>query len=266
MIFNILDNYAYPEVMKRISNGKLSHEFKLYNFQLVMFADQTKNQVFLNDEVRFITNIQFRNDVKYRQNEGVKQGDIAKVLGLYSESRNDPNSAHIILFKCNDMWYCSFDLIYDRKRVENRFELAKSFLNASTYCLKSKLFGVFVDTLYSATELAIQSILLLHHHPVFSLNQTHDDTRELFSDHARLGNIDTKFADHYIKLDELRKQGRYLNGTHGKAFSMKDSIAQSLLKTTNELLEVVQKLLKLIDLSKKPPEGHYIAVGRIKQQ
>jgi hypothetical protein len=266
MIFNILDNYAYPEVMRRTKDGKLYDDFRLHNVHLVMFADETKNHILLNDEARFITNIEFRHGVKYRPNERVRQGDIIKVLGLYSESRNDPNSAHIILFKCNDIWYCSYDLIYDRKRVKARLELAKTFIKAATYCLESKLSGAFVDTLYSATELAIQSILLLHHNPKFSLNQTHDETRELFSNHTRLGNVDTKYSNHYIKLDELRKQGRYLNGTHGRAFSIKNSKATILLLTTKGLLTHVERLITLIDLSKKPPDGHYISVGRIKQQ
>jgi hypothetical protein len=264
MIFDILDNYAYPEVMQRISSGKAPDDFRLQNVHLIMLADMSCNQILLNDEVRFITNIEFKDGVKYKENEGVEQGDINKVLGLYPTAKNDPNSAHVILFKCNGMWYCSFDLIYDRKRVETRFKLAKSFLNTASKCLQSNEPGVFADTLYSATELAIQSILLLHHNPRFSLNQTHDETRELFSNHARLGNIDGKYSRHYIKLDQLRKQGRYLNGTHGKAFSIKDSKARSLLQITDELVTRVAKLLDFIDLTKKPPDGHYIAVGKIK--
>lgn len=169
------------------------------------------------------------------------------------------------MLKVLGVWYCSYDLIYDRKRVSARFNLAKCFLKGATYCLETGLWGPFVDTLYSGTELAIQSIFLLHHNPKFSLNQTHEETRKLFTNDASLGNIDTKYSDHYIKLDELRKKGRYLNGMHGKEFSIKDSEARELLKTSNELLSYVEDLLKSIDLSKKPTVGEYIAVGRIRK-
>lgn len=80
---------------------------------------------------------------------------------------------------------------------KSRFELAKQFLKVARYCLEQKVWGAYVDNLHSASELAIQSILLLHHNPKFSLKQTHPDTHTLFSEHAKLGNIDIKFSDHY---------------------------------------------------------------------
>jgi hypothetical protein len=62
--------------------------------------------------------------------------------------------------------------------------------------MKKKLWGPFADTLFSATELAVQSILLLHHDPRFSTNQNHEETNSLFSVYAENGNIDTRFSKH----------------------------------------------------------------------
>lgn len=265
MVTSILDNFAYPEVMRRIKNGSLSSDFRLDNVHLVMYANQNRNETLLNDEVRFMVNVQFNEGAKFEKGQEIRQADIQDILGLYPDSGNDPNAAHIILLKILGKWYCSYDLIYDRKRVSARFNLAKSFLEAATNCLKIGLWGPFVDTLYSGTELAIQSIFLLHHNPKFSLNQTHDETRKLFNQHAKLGNINIKFADHYIKLDELRDKGRYLNGTHGKEFSISESDAKKLVEVSNEVVSYVEDLLKSIDLSKRPPIGEYISVGRIKK-
>jgi hypothetical protein len=157
---------------------------------------------------------------------------------------------------------CAFDLIYDRKRTGSRLELAKSYLTTAIICLEQKLWGPFVDNLYSATELAIQSVLLLHHNPKYSLNQSHEETRKLFSDHANRGNIDIKYSDHYVKLNELRDKGRYLNGMHGRDFVLGHLEANELAGITEELTAYVEKLMISIDLSKRPPDGEYCSLGR----
>src|SRR5207249_2044807 len=100
-----------------------------------------------------------------------------------------------------------------------------AFLKVASNAKEQKLWGPFVDNLFSSTELAIQSRLLVHHYPGFATNQSHDETIELFSGYAENGNIDLKFKDHYKSLDGLRKRGRYLNGLHGKDFRIEESEA-----------------------------------------
>ena len=120
---------------------------------------------------------------------------------------------------------CADHLIYDRKRIKSRFQTAKSFLRAASYCLREKLWAVYVDTLHSSVELAIQSIL---YNTVqnFHLKQTHPDTRSLFLEHCKLGNADIKFSNHYDKLKVLRSKGRYLNNLQGKDFTLNQSEAK----------------------------------------
>jgi hypothetical protein len=253
MVFDILDNYAYPEVMKQVESGILQSDFKLTDVHLVMYADQSLNEILLNGKVRSVANI------KYKQGQ---QGDIEDYLGLFPSESNDKNAAHVILTKLNDMWYCAYDLIYDRKKVRTRFELAKSFFRVADYCLQEKLFGPFVDNLYSAAELGIQSILLLQHNPRFSLHQTHEDTRKLFFEHAELGNINRKLSSHYTRLGDLRDKGRYLNGTHGRRFSISDVEADNIQLLTKDLISYVGKLLEHVDFTKKLARGTYIPLGK----
>jgi hypothetical protein len=59
-IYDVLDNYAYPEVLKRIEQGKLSPEFRLNAVQLVMYTDESRNHLLLNNEVSFYTHIKFK--------------------------------------------------------------------------------------------------------------------------------------------------------------------------------------------------------------
>lgn len=258
----ILDNLAYPEAFIRIKNGKLNPDFRLHNVHILMYADKARNEVLLNDEVRFKAHVKFADGKTFEAGQPVKENDIEDILALYPSDKNDPNAAHIMLTKFKDEWQYACDLIYDRERARKRFETSKSFFKTANYCMQEKLWGPLVDTLFSSTELCIQSILLLHHNPKFSTNQDHEQTRMLFAGHAENGNIDIKFADHYTKLTELRKQGRYLTGVHNNSFRIDESDAKGILDTTSELIEHTEKLLTAIDFSRKPKEGEYVAIGQ----
>jgi hypothetical protein len=109
MVFDILDNYAYPEAMKQVESGILQPNFKLTDVHLVMYDDQTLNEILLNDKVRSVANL------KYKQGQ---QGEKEDYLGLFPSESNDKNAAHVILTKLNDMWFCAYDLIYVEKRLD----------------------------------------------------------------------------------------------------------------------------------------------------
>jgi hypothetical protein len=97
------------------------------------------------------------------------------------------------------------------------------FFETAKHCLDVKRLGPLVDNLYSATELAIQSLLLLMHQGKFSIHQDHNSTNELFTGYTTNNNLDPIYAEHFSALKELRKKGRYLKGVHNKKFSVDQS-------------------------------------------
>ena len=82
------------------------------------------------------------------------------------------------------------------------------------------------------------------------------------SEHAKLGNIDIKFSDHYDRLRTLRSKGRYLNDTKDKDFGLSDFEADELTSLTNDLMEYTEKLMERVNVAKKPPIGEYCLLGR----
>jgi len=59
-------------------------------------------------------------------------------------------------------------------------------------------------------------------------------------------------------LTDLRPQARYLQNIRSNKLKVRD--AQNMVSLTSELMEQVQNLLELVDLSKKPPSGEYISI------
>lgn len=121
-----------------------------------------------------------------------------------------------------------------------------------------------VDNLCSATELAIQSCLLLIHYGKFSIYQGHLTTKEIFFAYTNAGNMHPKYKEHFSNLKGLRLGGRYQRGYSGKKFELEESQAASLLNLTQELMNIVDSLLRTKDMSRNPSvsEGYVISIGQ----
>lgn len=262
MANNALDEIIYPEIISLSKENKLPENFILSCAHLLMYANESRNEILLNDDVRFLGNVLFESNKSFQKGGSVDISEVKEILGLYPSDKNDPNAAHIMLVKFDGKWYYAADLVYNRDRVKKRFETSKLFLNARIYCFENKLWGPYVDNLFSATELSIQCILLLLHYGKYSVKQTHEETLVLFAEFARNGNVEVRFSHHYQNLNELRKKGRYLESLHGHRFTLDARKSQELLDLTKNLIQFVERLLTSIDLAKKPPAGHYIAFGR----
>jgi len=261
MTQRILDDLVYPEIMRRVAAKKLDPSFRLYKAHVILFSTYSRNDVLLNDEVRIKGNIQFAKGKTFQPGEPVSQKDIDQILGLYPSEKNDPNAAHIMLIKIRSDWYFAVDLIFDREKVKKRFYSADTFLKSSEINLKKKLWSPFVDNLFSATELAIQSSLLLRHYEGYSRRQSHKKTREIFEGYCKTGNAPMTFLEHYVRMFELRKKGRYLTGVHSKQFTIKKTEAKQHVAMTKELIAHTNHLLQIVDYNRRPKPGDYIGFG-----
>ena len=261
MAQHVLDDFVYPEIFRRIKEGVIQPVFRVNKAHVLMYSDYSRNDVLLNDEVKIKSNVKFAPNKVFKKGDEVKQGDIVDVLGLYPNQKNDPNAAHIMLMKFDGNWKFAADMIFDREKVRKRFSSADSFLQSAQINLQKKLWNPFIDNLFSVTELTAQSILLLRHYGKYSLKQSHEKTFLLFKGYCDTGNMPIKFFEHYKKMYELRKKARYLQGVHGKRFTIKKSDAEKYLLTTKEMMNHTNILLKGIDFRRKPKDGEYIDLG-----
>ena len=259
MVQHILDDFVYPEVINRVKGESNRPSFPLRFAHVMMSSNETKNRIFLNEEVKIKARVKLTRE--FKPGEEVRLGNIKEILSLYPLEKVDKNTANILLVKHKGKWYFFADLIFDREKVGQRFELSHDFFKLANTAYRGQNWGPFIDTLYSVTELSIQSILLLTFYERYSLKQSHQKTMELFEGLCKTGNFDLKFFKHYKLLYSLRKKARYLNKTQGKKFVLQKNKGKEFLKTTKELMNTTDLWLKRIDLFKKHKDGHYIALG-----
>jgi len=94
-----------------------------------------------------------------------------------------------MLLKINGKWYNAFDFIYNSKIAKIKLEESENFFHAAKSSYSEKRWAPMVDALYSATELAIQARMLLMHFGKFSIRQSHQNTKEIFSSYTKAGNL-----------------------------------------------------------------------------
>jgi len=247
MTQHALDDFVYPEIMRRIAKKQLDPNFRLQKAHILFYSIYSKNDVLLNDNVRIDAIMQLEKGKSFKSGESVMESDCKDILGLYPSKKNDPNAAHILLVKFKNKWYFAADLIYDREKVRKKFVSSHEFLKSVENNLEKQLWEPFIDNLFSVTELTIQSILLLRHYNEYSRRQSHKKTREIFEGYCKQGNLPMTFLEHYDTLLELRKKGRYQQGVHGKKFSIKKTDAKKYVTLTKQLIAYVESLLKTVD-------------------
>jgi hypothetical protein len=262
-----LDDLVYPEVINRARYGILPADFKLMKAHVMMYADESKNEVLINDNVRFIANILPEEGKGPASIQEVTHADIQDVLGLYPGTNNDQNAAHVMLMRVRENWYFA-NFVYNIGMCREKFAQSKAFYQTAQSSANSKLWAPVVDNLYSSVELAIQASLLLTHRGEFSLpqNQRHPSTMVQLSAYSNAGNIDPKYKEHLTNLHNLRMHGRYQWGDPNKKFELEDSEVKSLFNLTEELIDHVDLILRSAENSRNPRmaarEGYLISVGK----
>lgn len=263
MIQNTLNDFVYPEIMRRIEEGKINSKYQVRFAQIIMYSDHRKNEILLNDEVRLILNVTFKDNQSFKPQELVRFEKMDKLLGIYPSPKNHPNAAHVMLVKFNGKWHFAANFVYNRKFVEEKFSASRDYMKAVKNAFKESNWNPFVDNLFTVTELSAQSILELHHHNKYSHTQTHQSTTKLFKAFCENGNAPMEFFHQYEELVRERKKARYLRGTHGKKYTIAKNKAENYLTITINMLKYTENLLKMIDNNSKPRKGEYVGIGNI---
>lgn len=246
-----LDDLVYPEIIKRIKKGLLSTNFRLRKAHIIMFSNEHKNHILLNGRTRFLVQVKVKEGVGL--NQPIGENEIEDVLGIYPMKQNDPNAAHIMLFKFKGNWLISYDFIYNSKKARDNIEKAKKEFKDSEKFMKEKKLMSFVRKQFRAVKLCIQSLLGLNNSKL-SLKTNAASLEQLFSAYANHKNIDIKFSDHFKQLVNLHKKDV---GSVNEYF-VDNQNAHDIINLTKDLIEHTENVLDSVNFHRNPPSGIYL--------
>lgn len=244
LIADILDNYAYPEVMNRIADGRLTSDFRLHSVHMIMFQDCKRNEILLNEDVKFMPHIKYKNSKVFKVGETVNFEDVDEILGLYPDSSNDPNSGHVMLMKFRERWCYACDLIYELKTCKELCETAVDVINQADRNMKDTNWKYFLDNLLNVCMSLTQVIRNMHYDKLLSLKQSHSKNIVFLTEWANNGVINPIYSELYNKVFELRR--------NIKRDDVIKKEANGLLLTTSKFIEEFKEHGKFINLFQNP--------------
>ena len=96
---------------------------------------------------------------------------------------------------------------------------------------------VFVDNLFSATELLAKGHLLLYPDEVLMKSKKHTIVSSRFNQERALGNVEPRFAELLNRLQDLRGSARYLDND----FMLTEEGAKNMISTAEDMFQTVRE-------------------------
>lgn len=245
----ILDDIVYPEILLRNQDNTLPSNFRLEKAHILMFDNEYRNKILLNEEVGFFANAILTNDISDERNL-IEANDVKEILGLYPYENISTDAAHILLLRLGPKWYLSLNLVYNKKNAQLKVENARDYLNTAKYNLSNQIWTPFVDLLFTATELAIRSILSLIHLWEFTNEHNYDITVTRLKQSVENGNVPDIFLDHFVEMKKLSDKGKGIVGTTNDKFKLDLDKGMILFKRTEEIINYATKMTSFQKLEK----------------
>ncbi len=233
----VMGLFVLPEVTRRKEAGALPEKFRLNAAQILFYSDGRRPAVRLNEEVKIIATVKFKNISKKQKGEAVFWNEIDKVENLRLMDEEEKEYGHVSMLRLNGNWLGAFDFRYNKGLAREHFKVAKEFYRAAKNAHKNRWLAPFVDNLFSCIELLAKSELLLLSE--VKKKTTHAAIQIKYNRFINYGNEKSNFKAALNKLSALRHSARYLSSS----FSLLDSEAREHLNTAKEMLDYLKARL-----------------------
>jgi uncharacterized protein (UPF0332 family) len=236
----IMDLWVTPEVVRRQASGSIPKPYDLIAAQVLFHTDGRPNEIRLNEEVRAIGKIRFKNGVLKKKGDPVYAHEVDSYESFSLPDSEDPNCGHITLMRLGDQWSLAFDFLYNKKIAGEHLSAAKQFVSAAKKALIDNHMRVLVDTCFSAAELTAKALLLTTPLPGENKRMSHGRIHARYNLEAKLGNVNVSHKDAFNRLTALRNSARYLNGK----LVLDENEARDLVQSVEEAIEFAAKRIQ----------------------
>lgn len=235
VIQNIMDIFITPEVERRQDAGKLPKPMELKFAQVVLFPDECKPLVRINEEIRATAKINYKPGISKKPGDSIYENEIESIDYVELGPDDDPDCGHIFLYLRGNTVWLSFDFRRNRALARQHIHRAKEYFNTASQCMQNGRLSTFIDNLFNAAELSAKALLLVMYDYPPSLRDKagHRGIHMRYNRFANLGNVVPQYKTTYNKLAGLRDSARYLKGTLP---SITDAEIQNMLDVVSKII------------------------------
>jgi len=76
---NVLDDYVYPEIQRRVQNNITKEIIHPTRAHIVFYQDSSKNEIRINEETRFTACVNLKDDMELKKSQEIPVENIEKV-------------------------------------------------------------------------------------------------------------------------------------------------------------------------------------------
>jgi HEPN domain-containing protein len=205
----LFEQLVTPEIEARRADGRLAEDVELVAAQVLLTAGGGKT-VRLNEEVRAKALMRATRSVE--RGEDIRSDDIAVIEDVVLFDDDEPDAAHVTFLRTVEGWSMSFDFRYNAGRITALLTRADEFLASAESALSKGHLHSFVENAYATAELCARAELIRAPDERLLNSRTHGTTQSLYNQHAKLGNVDLRFAQLLNRLERARGGARYARG------------------------------------------------------
>ncbi len=193
-----------PEIERRQAEGLLPVPFELQKAQ-VLFVEGRPPKVRLNDEVSLSLAVQAPGTGK--PGDIINESQIENIEAFELELEVS-DAGHFTVLAWKDAWLLLFDFRRNKRKGANFVKRAEEYLTVAEHAFAKKLFGPFIDNLFSACELLAKARLITSAAEASSI-KSHGVIHSRINQWGRLGNVDGAFVETFNKLSQARSAALY---------------------------------------------------------
>ncbi len=208
-----------PELERRRAAGTIPNPYELRATQVLFYPDERPTEVRLNEEVRVLARVNFKEGVAKEKGKPVFHHEIENCEALQLPETEDPNCGHLTLLRLVGSWQLSFDFTYNKGRSKELLQAAKEFLDTAEHALEKGYLRAFTDNLFSAAELTATIFLITSPRPGERSDMSHGRIHSRFKQFAKLGNVETSNRETFNSLASTRTRARYGKGVFNMSLS-----------------------------------------------
>lgn len=206
---NFNELFIKPEIARRKSIGRLTDDFKIQKV-LVLISISEKPVIQLNEEVEAEAIAKIKPGIVKQKGEDLYLDDIESIEKIILPEKYI-NSGYIFIIALNGRYSIIFDFLYNKDIRKKHYKRALDFLETAENALAVSKYSVFVDTLYSATELISRMFLLSQPDKKFLNKSTHRAIQIKMNQHSKLNENTREITNLLNVLLGLRHEARYSN-------------------------------------------------------
>ena len=221
---HFLEVWVIPNTKKRQEAGTLPRPLQLKAALVIFFPDNRENLVKINQEVCALQ-VKLKDGVSKKAGDSIYEYEIDwSSIPKLPKEYGDCGYIGFIKSPSSNSVHLFFNARYNRAISKHLIIMAKQFFETADYNYQKQSWPPFIDTLFSAAELAVKCILLtglITDRKSLDNPKGHKKMENVFTAFADLGNIPANEKDAYLKLRKERNAARYMKGRNEYTPSMK---------------------------------------------